>query len=175
MTLKVTCEAADRISIDDLVPFQGEVKSIDRDNLEKLKGRIVRHGINAPIFVWRSGRKVFKYYILDGHQRLVAMQELRDEGYDVPNVPVAFIKAKNRSDAIDKWAGITSQFGSVNIAEMQRFIAESGVDPMTLRMVDFDIELNVPDFEKMDCSEQGRLDEVGQKVKCPECGHEFYG
>jgi DNA modification methylase len=109
--IDVTCEAATALPLDSLLDFQGGIKTISDENLAKLKRRIVEHGINAPVFVWRTKAKKPKHYIIDGHQRCMALRELRDEGYTVPDVPVAFIEAKSKKDAADKLPAITSQYG----------------------------------------------------------------
>ena len=109
--IRATCEAATALPLDSLLDFQGGIKTISAENLAKLKRRIVEHGINAPVFVWRTKAKTPKHYIIDGHQRCVALRDLRDEGYEVPDVPVALIEAKSKKDAADKLLAITSQYG----------------------------------------------------------------
>ena len=68
--IKVTCKGADILPIDALENFQGNLKKITKENLNKLKKRIIRDGINVPLFVWRVNDWC---RILDGHQRLKAL------------------------------------------------------------------------------------------------------
>jgi hypothetical protein len=172
--IDVTCEAATALPLDSLLDFQGGIKTISDENLAKLKRRIVEHGINAPVFVWRTKVKKPKHYIIDGHQRCMALRELRDEGYTVPDVPVAFIEAKSKKDAADKFLGIASQYGEVNINELQEWVLDLDLAIDGIRIVDSQIDLSMPDFEPATEDEQGRLDELAPKpVVCPHCGEEF--
>lgn len=105
--IRVTCHAADVLPVDSLVEFQGNLKTISRENLDKLKRSILRHGFSAPIFVWRGSDN----HILDGHQRLRALLEFRQEGYNLPLLPVVFIDAEDEKEAKEKLLYITSQYG----------------------------------------------------------------
>ena len=113
--IKVTCTGADVLPVDALENFQGSLKKITKANLQKLKRRIIRDGINVPLFVWRDHDMC---RILDGHQRLKALLSLREEGYELPLVPVAYIEADNEKDARQKLLGITSQYGEFEIEEL---------------------------------------------------------
>jgi len=63
--IRVTCRAADILPIDSLIEFQGNLKSISKDNLDKLKRSILRHGFTAPFFIWHG----VDYHILDRYGR----------------------------------------------------------------------------------------------------------
>lgn len=84
----VTCKGADVLPIDSIENFQGDLKRITKQNLEKLKKRIIKDGINVPLFVWRVNDWC---RLLDGHQRLKALLSLREDGYELPLIPVAYI------------------------------------------------------------------------------------
>ena len=113
--ISVTCRGADTLPLESLQAFQGSLKKISKQNLDKLKRRIIRDGINVPLFVWRDGDK---NKILDGHQRLKALSSLRDDGHIIPPVPVAYIDAADEKDARQKLLGITSQYGEFEIEEL---------------------------------------------------------
>ena len=46
--ITVTCRGADTLPIDALEEFQGGLKKITKANLEKLKRRIIKYGMNVP-------------------------------------------------------------------------------------------------------------------------------
>lgn len=167
----MTCRAADELPLDELLDFQGGIKTISEVNLWKLKRRIIEHGINAPVFVWQTKAKKPKRYIIDGHQRCTALRDLRDEGWEIPDVPVAYIEAKSRKDAADKLLAITSQYGNIDVANMQEWIMDIGIDVSDIRIVDGAIDIAMPSFDPVDEHSQGRLDQVGKDVVCPNCGH----
>lgn len=123
--ITATCKGADVLPLDSLEEFQGGLKKLSKQNLERLKKRIIKDGINVPIFVWRVADWC---RVLDGHQRLKALQSLRKDGYELPLIPVAYIEAENEKDARQKLLGITSQFGEFEIEELSEWIAELDAD-----------------------------------------------
>lgn len=139
--IKVTCKGADVLPIDALENFQGNLKKITKENLNKLKKRIIRDGINVPLFVWRVNDWC---RILDGHQRLKALQALREEGYIIPLIPVAYIEAENEKDARQKLLGITSQFGEFEIEELNEWMKDFDDSIKdTLRFIDTELKLDI--------------------------------
>lgn len=168
--IKVTCKGADVLPFDKLENFQGNLKRITKQNLDKLKKRIIRDGINVPLFVWRVNDWC---RILDGHQRLKALQSLREDGYEIPLIPVAYIEAENEKDARQKLLGITSQFGEFEIEELSDWMKELDDDLAdTVRLSDDEIKIVTPeiiDFEDGDGDKEKRVN----KIKCPKCGYEI--
>jgi DNA modification methylase len=129
------------LPVDALENFQGSLKKITKANLQKLKRRIIRDGINVPLFVWRDHDMC---RILDGHQRLKALLSLREEGYELPLVPVAYIEAENEKDARQKLLGITSQYGEFEIEELSEWLAELDSDIAdTVRIVSSEIKIKL--------------------------------
>lgn len=139
--IKITCKGADLLPFDSLENFQGNLKKITKQNLEKLKKRIIRDGINVPLFVWRENDWC---RILDGHQRLKALQSLREDGYIIPMIPVCYIEAEDEKDARQKLLGITSQFGEFEIEELGNWISELDDDLKNLvRLSDTELKINI--------------------------------
>ncbi len=123
--IRITCTGAATLPIDDLVLFQGELKKLSEENEAKLRTRILRHGVNAPIFVWKT--KAGVHYVMDGHQRIHTLLNLRADGYEVPDLPIVYIEAKNKKEAKDKLLGITSQYGEFTDYGFYEFIEEIGM------------------------------------------------
>ncbi len=79
MEIQIKCMTDEYVELDELQRFQGHLKSLDPDVFKKLRISILKHGFIAPFFVWNDrGRN----NILDGHQRLKVLLQLRREGYD---------------------------------------------------------------------------------------------
>jgi hypothetical protein len=173
--IKVTCSGAGFLKIHELINFQGNLKKISKNNLDKLKKRIKKDGINSPFFIWEY-KKI--NYILDGHQRLKALLSLQNEGYNIPSVPVAYIEAKNKKDAKQKLLGINSQFGDFNLEDFKEWtgnIEENFKE--TIRILDnqtlFDvkeknkeIEKNIPSLFQIiiDCKNEEKQKEFYNKL-----------
>jgi len=58
-TIKITCEGTDYVDFKILVPFQGHLKTLSEENLEKLKKSIIKYGFTVPGFIWQSGKRKF--------------------------------------------------------------------------------------------------------------------
>ena len=107
--------------------------------MEKLKARILEDGFNVPFFVWDDKGE---YRILDGHQRLRALLSLRQDGYDIPMLPVALIEATDEADARKKLLAISSQYGEFDASELADWLDEVGESVAeTLRLVDSEVNI----------------------------------
>lgn len=168
--IKITCKGADLLPFDSLENFQGNLKKITKQNLDKLKKRIIRDGINVPLFVWRVNDWC---RILDGHQRLKALQSLREDGYVIPMIPVCYIEAEDEKDARQKLLGITSQFGEFEIEELGEWMKELDDDLAdTVRLSDGEIKIKNIDNIIFD----ENLDEEKSNIElneCPKCGFKW--
>lgn len=97
MTIEVNLKTGYFENYKDLVPFQGNLKNYeDERGRERLMNSILTEGIIHPTFVWVD-RDV--KYIWDGHGRQEIYQALAADGYEIPDLPVVYIIAKNKADA----------------------------------------------------------------------------
>lgn len=135
----IKCQGADTLPIDAIIEFQGSLKKLSKNSLEKLKKRILQEGFIAPIFVWdHKGDN----YILDGHQRLQALLSLREDGYTIPLLPVDFIHAEGIEDAKRKLLSITSQYGEFDVEELKEWMSSLDEDIRdTFRFVDEELKI----------------------------------
>ncbi len=96
----------------ELQDFQGDLKTITRDSLEKLKSSIIEHGIFVSKKVWKDSDGIC--WTLDGHQTLKALSDLEKDGYSIPDIPIEYIDAVDTKDAITKLLQLVSEYGKVN-------------------------------------------------------------
>jgi len=120
----VACSGVSELRLDQLTPFQGDLKSLSPENCEKLKGEIIRLGFCDPFSVWRSKGA---YFILNGHQRLAVLKKMVGEGWEVPALPVVWIEARNKREAKEKILALTSQYGDMTRDGLARFAADNGL------------------------------------------------
>lgn len=128
------------LPLDEFVTFQGDLKKTDEAKLEKLCRSIIDHHVFIAKAVFFEDGKA---YTEDGHQTLLALKRLRDNGYtqsevvsyamvdgrmqptervvmdgiNVPFqaiVPVGDTPAKRMKDAASKLLQINSQYAKIN-------------------------------------------------------------
>ena len=161
MEIKISCQGADTLPLAEFKDFQGDLKTITPENLEKLKRSILKHGFTAPIFVWdNAGVK----NILDGHQRLKALVDLQSEGFHVPDLPVVYVYADNEKDAKEKLLYITSQYGKTEIDNVTDFAKGIDIDfsEIDIPYVTFGIENEIDTDSK---SHYDRFDYRNDNIK----------
>lgn len=172
---------SDLIKWRELEWFQGELKHITTDDMNRLKQAIIKNSFIQPFNVWQDKNK--KIWILDGHQRKQALDELESEGYKIPDMlPANFIKCKNRTEAAEAVLLYSSIYAKVQDEHLFNFINDNKIDYKELK---FQIDLPSFDTKKFEIMymkdvhfqaaeriTQPQMDEKS-KVKCPNCGTEF--
>lgn len=123
--VKITCSAAADIDYHKLKEIQGALKSRSSQDIDRMINSILNYGFSFPFFVWPNGKT---NYVLDGHGRLEALSELESQGYEIPPLPVAYIKAKNREEAKQKLLRMNSQYGTITLEGLQEFTVDMNVD-----------------------------------------------
>ncbi|MGW8300436.1 MAG: hypothetical protein ACWGNO_00125 [Desulfobacterales bacterium] len=171
--IKISCKTEARLPIGVLEDFQGDLKTIEPEALEKLKNSILKYGFSFPIFVWNDN-------ILDGHQRLKAAKALMENGYyfEGDALPVVWIEAKNEKEAAEKLLLINSRYAKIDQSGFDLFVENFDIDiadlsdMLDIPEVDFSIEPETETFEDKEPDEVDP-DEYDLKHTCPRCGFEF--
>lgn len=171
--ISIAFEKTENVSIDDLVPFQGELKSLSKENYERLKKEIIETGFAFPFHVWRDA-SVNKIYIIGGHQRLRALKQMRDEGFTIPKVPANFIKAKSYKEAKRRVLQDVSQYGHVERQGLYEFMheAEIDVDDLLPSFSIPEIEMNLNLFKMEFFLESKQIDPQEEWQGMPEFNQE---
>jgi len=173
MRIKITCEGTDYVDYKSLVPLQGDLKTLSPENLEKLKKSITKYGFTAPGFVWKSGKTL---YAMDLHQRLKALGSLFSEGYEIPDIPIVYIQAKNKKEAKEKLLHITSQYGEFSKQGIIDYVydADIAMAELVIRLTTEEIPLIAQyDNEAVAIDLEDSKNESEQGIKCPKCGFEW--
>ena len=133
--IKITCKGSGVIPLDQLQNFQGNLKTLDKPALEKLKRSLIKYGFSFPVFVWGNE-------ILDGHQRIFAAKRLVEDGYSIGKIPVVEIEAKNKKEAGEKLLILNSEYGKKTNEGMLSFLDDFEVIPdldiLEIPSIDFD-------------------------------------
>jgi hypothetical protein len=170
-SVKIGVIKQENVDISDLEPFQGQLKKLSGENYNKLRDSIINDGFSFMIHVWANGGI---NYIIDGHQRVSVLTQMRKQGIEVPKIPCAFVDAKNYREAKKLVLLAISQYGKIDTEGFNSFVAGENFE-----LNDFDF----PDFE-VDNLDLGNSDDVIKNPKeidspletentCPKCGYEY--
>lgn len=175
LTIRITCEGAVNIDLDNLTPMQGNLKELSKASFEKLKRSVLKHGITFPFFVWQNDGM---NWILDGTQRDRVLSKMIQEGYQCLPLPCALIEAKDKKEAAEKILLISSSYGKMSEESLDEFLSENDLsflelnDELELPAIDERYFRDPSEFAATGEDDQGKLDEKNPVV-CPSCGAEF--
>ena len=114
----------DRVPLDQIEEFQGNLKSLGKTEYNKLKQSIAEKGFIVPVFAWRNGSS--KWQLLDGHQRL---RVIRKEGWQIDGgIPIVEVVADNERDAKEKLLVIIGRYGRIEGQGLYEFLDGTGID-----------------------------------------------
>lgn len=166
--IKVTCDVEDVLPLDSIIDFQGEFKKRDQYDIENIIRSLIKYGINFPFFIWKDQEI---NYCLDGHGRKIALIQLRDRTYQIPDIPIVYIYAKNRDEAIQKLLRLNSRYGTITEDSVLDFIGETLIELSEIAIPDF----NIIEFANLTKNLDAIFtEETAPKKKppkrCPYCG-----
>lgn len=95
MKIKISCSSGSSLMMSEMMLFPGKLKKHSQLEIERLCDSITNDGFLFPIAVGKLGDK---NYVVDGECRLFALQELEYRGYEIPEIPVFFIRCKNEDE-----------------------------------------------------------------------------
>ena len=160
--VEIKCQGATTFPITGLVEFQGNLKTLSKENYEKLKKEITELGFSEPISVWKSDQN----YILNGHQRIRTLLMMMNEGFDIPDIPVSLIEADSIKEAKKKVLALTSQYGQMTNDGLYEFLINSDIRPEEIVDTRFP-EINMEEFLQeffVDKQEEQRKEEIEDYV-----------
>lgn len=180
-SIQIKCTGTTAVDIENLEEFQGELKSLSKENFEKLKKEIIENGFSFPVNVWKNDGK---YYILDGHQRTRTIRKMMEQGWKCPPLPVSFVEADTREQAKHKLLAAASQYGKVESQGLYEFVMEADMLPTVLEESFAFPEVDIPKFLEENFDLAARPNGLGQDIeqaeakpteltRCPSCGAEF--
>lgn len=123
--IEIKCTGADLVYIESLSPFQGNLKDLSKTNYEKLKKEILDLGFSEPVSVWKNNNN---FFLLNGHQRVRTLAEMKKEGFEIPKIPVNWVEAKDIKEAKKKVLALTSQYGEMTGQGLYEFMNEASIN-----------------------------------------------
>lgn len=107
-----------------MVPLQGNLKDLTRENYDKLKNVLIDKGFRVPYFIWRN-TETTQDYLMDGHQRqrVQTGENMTDENGS-RDMPYLLIEAANELEARELLLEVTSQYGTITYDGFDEYVAE---------------------------------------------------
>lgn len=186
--IKIAVKTKDTLSIDLISPLQEELKILTDESYKKLKTEILEDGFSFALHVYEDIESS-KLFVIDGHQRLEALNRMKKEGYSIPQIPVVFIEAKDLNHAKKKVLAGASQYGTYTQEGLQAFAAGiSGIDTryltehfqmpsMDFSSLNLDVvvkEIDVKSHTREITNQEDKEENVDTfEHKCPKCGFEY--
>lgn len=158
--IDIRCEGSRWVRLNELIPFQGDLKTLSDADFEKGTRSLRRYGFSFPFFVWDNGGKLM---VLDGHQRDRILKKHAADGEILPEkFPAVGIMAANEKEAKEKILLLTSQYGRYTMDSMYEFIEQSSLDFKMLEDV-----LEFPAFSMDDFKDGWYTDAADRKPITP--------
>lgn len=174
-----------RLPISYLKPLQGNLKTLSEESYQKLKASILKHGFSFPVFVWENPEDA-QIYTIDGHQRIITLNKMNEEGYSIPQIPVVLIDAHSIQEAKSKLAVAASMYGDFNQDGVIEFFKDLDFELPEIKMpfINFDFPKNEEEPKTTTVQSHERTIENSSKeidlnefkefdCKCPKCGFEY--
>lgn len=137
--LRVSIDTGYSMALDELTPFQNDMKTLNPENYLKLKGEIWETGFSFAVHVW--GSPDGKFFILDGHQRVECLKRMCTEAGVADSeqeIPVVIVDAKDFREAKRKCLAAASQFGRFDVKALQKTLSEAELPTVqAVKMFDF--------------------------------------
>jgi len=155
--IQITCQTQDSLPFDKLTPFQHRLKDRRQKDIMDLSNLILKVGFSFPVFIWQNdGRN----WLMDGNGRYLALKDLKDRGYTIPEIPTVFIEAENEREARAKVLELNNQNGEINKNVLLDYINEYQIDASNLHFAGIDFETKIDPILPGHC-------------RCPHCQYTF--
>ena len=132
----------------------------------------MKYGWSFPVFVWKDKNT---NYVIDGHCRLLVLNELETEGYIIPKLPVVYIECKNKKEAKQKLLRLNSQYGKMTKESVLEFVEDLDLNFEEIALpegvIDFTDQSEesperegddeTPDYEEKAVSKRGEIYQLG--------------
>lgn len=138
MEIKNSIQRVELLDIDQLTPLQGELKKLTDENFNKLRQSLIDKGFQFTVHVWEQGETT---YIIDGHQRVHVMKQLRKAGWDIPKINCAFVTARTYNEAKELILYSVSQYGKIDKQGFDDFTLNENFDFLKFDLPDFKIDV----------------------------------
>jgi len=141
MKIKDLILKTEKINWQDLADLQ-PINLKNNYHSEKTKQSIIKNGFARAIYVWQDGDKI---YIVDGHLRSDILRELKNDGYEVPDMlNCTFLDLPNKKTAVKYLLQVFNQkTNPINEQSLNTWIddLEISLDDIEIKIDDIHIDI----------------------------------
>jgi hypothetical protein len=154
--LKVTCKSKEVIPIESLTEYQGNLAEMSKQNYEKLKKAFLKYGICFALTVWKNKGKNL---IIDGTGRFRTLTKMKEEGFEIPALPVVETECKDEAEAKRKILLGRSEFHKTTEEGLYEFLNTSNI---SIDEIKEETDFSGIVFEKMEANfGKGKFGKIG--------------
>ena len=140
--------------------LQGGLKQISDQSMGRLKESLRKNGFVAPFHVWEDKKRG---WILDGHRRKRAMEELGADGVDIPDkLPANFIRCESRKQAMKMILVYSSIYARSSDEGLMGFVSSASLDFDLLRR-----EIDIPYIDYGNIEQKIQNAKEGEEIEIP--------
>lgn len=146
-------------NVDDIIPYENNPRKND-DAVDYVANSIKEFGFKVPIIIDKDN------VVVTGHTRLKASQKL-----GLKKVPVIYADdlSEEQIKAFRIADNKVSEYSTWDFDKLDLELEDINIDMSDFGIIKVD-DINISEDEEEEVIEEEKL----QKVKCPDCGKEFY-
>ena len=154
----------ERVAWRSLHPFQpSSLKRTNPARMDKLKRSLTKNGFAMSFFVFED--KDGDIWILDGHHRLLALEELEKSGADVPtHFTCSFLRVRDDAHARKLVLAFNSHYAEIQQDGLMDFMTGLDFDEVKSEFEFFELGFDLPDLSDRDEAED-EVPEVEEVAK----------
>ena len=92
--IRIKCTTGITISLDEMNWFPSKLKKHSDLEIQRVRDSIIEDGFLFPIAIGKVGDK---NYIIDGECTYNALQQLKYEGYEIPEIPIYYVRCNEET------------------------------------------------------------------------------
>ena len=92
--IRIKCTTGITMSLDDMSWFPSKLKKHSDLEIQRIRDSIIEDGFLFPIAI---GKVKHKNYIIDGECTYNALQQLKYEGYEIPEIPIYYVRCNEET------------------------------------------------------------------------------
>lgn len=92
--IKIACTSGITLPLEEISIYPSKLKKHSQLEIERVVESIVNDGFLFPLAIGKLGEK---NYIIDGECTYYALQELKYRGYEIPEIPVFYVRTNKET------------------------------------------------------------------------------